>query len=595
MTFSASAMTAYASTNPTLPEGLTWVNNNDQPTWSNPEAKRGGTYYDYILNYPLTMRVVGPSSNNAFATYKRWVTYGADLVQMQPDTHKWVPGIATEWAYGHDNKTIYFKINPKARWSDGEKVTADDWLYTVKFMRSKNIVAPWYNRYYTEKIQDITKYDDYTFSVTAGSKFDKWTLMNTVTFNALPAHFYKNEVPKDYVKRNNWDKPPVTGPYKYGKFQTGKSISLVRIKDWWGNDLKYYKHRYNPDRIVLSVIRDREVAWQHFLRGRLDTYALFRPEDWYTKSNTSGFKQLHKKGYAYSAQFKTGKEAGLRGFFLNTANPLLSQINIRRGLMHAFDVEGMSKTLAYGEYDRMNTLGANHGEYDDLDLKALPYDEAKAREWFAKAGFDKVASDGILMNDKGQRLEFDMLYLYDANSRRMAFYKQQALKAGVDLKLRLQQGASGWNGVMERKYDLLNMGWSTGIIPAYWEYFHSENAKSQTNNVFMVKDEKLDKMIKTFRTSFDLDLRKKTSREIQRRVADLSIFVPSYVNPNRRQVAWNWIKSSPESVNSRTDNMFDVTEGVFWIDPALKEKTLAAQKSGTTLVSSDINLIDGTH
>ena len=591
MSCAAGTMTAYASS-PTLPDGLQWVNNNDQATWSNPDAKPGGTFYTYINKYPLNLRIVGPSSNGSFHRVKRWVTYGAGLVQMQPDTKQWVPGIAQEWAYGDDNQTVYFKINPEARWSDGEKVTADDWLYTLKFMRSKEIVAPWYNRYYTEKIQDVTKYDDYTFSIKAGTKLDKWNLMDTVTISALPAHYYNNEIPKDYVKRLNWDKPPVTGPYKYSKFQAGKSISLVRVKNWWGDSQKYYQHRFNPDRIVFSVIRDREVAWQHFLKGKLDTFGLYKPEDWYTKSRSSSFKRLHDKGYTYTAQFQYHLEEGMNGFFMNTSSPLLSQIDVRRGLMHAFDVEGMSKTLAYDEFNRMNTIGANHGDYDNLDIKAPAYDINKAREWFAKAGFTKVDSDGTLVNDKGQRLEFDMLYLYDSISKRMAYYKQQAQKAGVDLKLRLQQGASGWQGVREHKYDLLNMGWSAGIIPGYWEFFHSENAKPQTNNVFMVQDKQLDDMIEVYRNSFDLDLRKQTSRDIQQRVADLSIFVPGYTTPNARQAAWGWVKTTPESIHSRTDNLFDIYDGIFWLDPDQKKQIQDAQKSSTALAGSDIDLIN---
>lgn len=60
-----------------------------------------------------------------------------------------MPMLANEWAFGPDHKTLYLRINPKARWSDGQPVTADDWLFTLKLLRSKEINDPWYNNYYS--------------------------------------------------------------------------------------------------------------------------------------------------------------------------------------------------------------------------------------------------------------------------------------------------------------------------------------------------------------------------------------------------------------------------------------------------------------
>ena len=77
------------------------------------------------------------------------------LVSRHPNTLKWIPGLATSWAYGKDDKTVYFKLDPAAKWSDGEKVTADDYLFILTYYRSKDIVAPWYNDYYTTELDTL--------------------------------------------------------------------------------------------------------------------------------------------------------------------------------------------------------------------------------------------------------------------------------------------------------------------------------------------------------------------------------------------------------------------------------------------------------
>ena len=71
------------------------------------------------------------------------------LIGLHPNTENIIPEIATHWAFGADKKSMYFKLNPQARWSDGKPVTAQDFAYTIEFMRSEEIVAPWYNDYYT--------------------------------------------------------------------------------------------------------------------------------------------------------------------------------------------------------------------------------------------------------------------------------------------------------------------------------------------------------------------------------------------------------------------------------------------------------------
>ncbi len=55
--------------------------------------------------------------------------------------------MATHWSVQSDQKTIYFKLDPDAQFSDGDPITADDYVFTWKMMQSKAIVDPFYNSY----------------------------------------------------------------------------------------------------------------------------------------------------------------------------------------------------------------------------------------------------------------------------------------------------------------------------------------------------------------------------------------------------------------------------------------------------------------
>ena len=80
--------------------------------------------------------------------------------------------------------------------------------------------------------------------------------------------------------------PRHTGAYyvKDGDINKGVSIKLTRAKDWWAKDKKYYRHRFNPDHIVYTVIRDENKAFELFRAGQLEAFFLTRPSTWYEKS-----------------------------------------------------------------------------------------------------------------------------------------------------------------------------------------------------------------------------------------------------------------------------------------------------------------------
>ena len=96
----------------TLPEGLKWITNNDEPVFASPEARKGGTYRTYMLGFPLTLRSAGPDSNGIFANFIHNFQMG--LTGIHPNTFNPIPSLATHWAFDPDGVTVYYKLDPNA-------------------------------------------------------------------------------------------------------------------------------------------------------------------------------------------------------------------------------------------------------------------------------------------------------------------------------------------------------------------------------------------------------------------------------------------------------------------------------------------------
>nr|WP_324018263.1 extracellular solute-binding protein [Aeromonas caviae] len=579
----------------TLPADLKWESNDTDPVYADPEAKRGGTFRDFMSSFPLTLRKYGPDSNGGFAAYVRETNL--PLLSTHPVTRNPIPMLANQWAFGADNKTLYFRINPKARWSDGQPVTADDWVFTLKMMRSKEINDPWYNNYYSTQISEVTKFDDHTLAITSGTEKSREDLLEALPFTPEPSHAIK--LTANWVKEYNWKVLPVTGPYQIGELKKGKSVTFDRVKDWWGNDERYFQHRFNPDRIEIKVLRDQNIAWQHFLRGELDTFPLVMPNWWHDKSKTAEFE----KGYIERLWFYNQTPQPPMGLYLNTADPLLSNLDVRLGIQHALALDKMIATLLRGDYQRLNTYGSGQGDFTNTDLKARPFDPALAREFFAKAGFTKTGPDGILRNDKGQPLSLSITYTTAEHAQRLTLLREEAKKAGLNLELNLMDASAGFKSMLEKKHQSAWMAWSGGRYPAYWEHFHRVNAnKPQTNNIMNIDDDRISALVEQYDKAFDFGKKADLSRQIQQRLYELASFVPAYQVPYTRAGAWRWVRLPKVPATPQSDLLYWPLDGsnsgysfggLLWIDEAAKAQTRAAIKGGQTF--PPVTITDSTY
>ncbi|MXZ43416.1 MAG: hypothetical protein F4Z01_00300, partial [Gammaproteobacteria bacterium] len=390
-----------------LPENLHWETNNEDPEFASPDAIRGGTFHTWMISFPKTMRPVGPNSNGYFAGTLRPLQFTP--VAIHPNTRKPIPMLATHWALGDDGRSFYFRIHPDARWSDGERVTADDFVFMLQFMRSKNINDPWYNNYYTERVTDLKKYDELTFGVRGADAKPYIEMLDSVNLRPYPEHFH--ELSDAWVKDFNWKPEPTTGPYHVDVVENGKYVELARTENWWANELRYVRNRFNPERVRYTMIRDMNTAWLHFLGGELDTFGLTIPEFWHDKADTDDFKKGYVAKYWYYHRLPVPAAA----LYLNTAMPLLDDKNIRYGLAHSINIQRVIDKVLRGDYERLPTFQLGFGPYDNTSIKPREFDLNKAKEYFAKAGFVSRDRNGIRVkkNDAGKviaRLSFTITY-----------------------------------------------------------------------------------------------------------------------------------------------------------------------------------------
>ena len=569
-----------------LPEDLQWLTNTQDNIFADLRATKGGVYRNYILSFPLTLRLVGPDSNGGFAGYLRALQLS--LVDFHPNTLNPIPALATHWAFDEDQKTVYYKLDSDARWSDGKASTADDYLYLLEFMRSKHIIAPWYNEYFTKQITKIIKFDNYTIAIQAGNAKPQDELLAATALSPKPRHFH--QLDESWVQNYNWKLEPTTAAYVIDKVKKGKYIEFKRQKDWWAKDKKFFQYRFNVDKVRVKVIRDQNIAWTHFLKGDLDSFSLVLPNYWHEKARGEQFDN----GYIHKIKFYNDLPQPSAGMWINTAKKPLDDINIRLGLAHGINIDKVINTVLRGDYERLESHHVGFNDYSNTTIKPRPFDLKKSDHYLNLAGWSEYGDDGIRVKE-GNRLAFEVNYGAQHHTDRLVVIKEEAKKAGIELNLKLLDSSASFKQVLEKKHQIAWMAWSGGgLSPRFWEFYHSTNAnKPQTNNITNTSSPELDMLIEAYRKELSKEKRIQQAHQLEQMIHDSGVMIPTTKVPYTREGYWAWLKLPSFKGNKRSSSLVSVFgDGLFWIDSEFKKEVQTAKKMGKPLPVG--NIIDKT-
>lgn len=552
------------------PEEIPWETNLDDPPIGSPDAIKGGTYRDFMLGYPKTFRLFGPNSNEAFANWTRPTSIDIGLVLRHPTTDNHIPALATHWHVANDHKTVYFKLDPDARWSDGEPITADDYLYAKDFLSSPLIRSPYHNQYMEDYIDDVVKLDDYTIKIVG--KKSSWRALDDYSMSPVPEH--ATNLTETWVDDFNYTPPVVQGPYTITDWKVGESVTFTRNPDWWGYKRHYFQGMFNVDKIEIIVITDIDRAFDYFKKGRIDTYTVGKASMWAAQMD---FPEL-KKGWVHRKMIYHDQPEGMYGIALNLQKPALQNKDFRKAIQYLFNFDEINKKLMYNSYFR--AVSAFEGTpYENEELEPYGFNPKEAGKHLHAAGFTKRGKDGILVNEGGQQASFTLAYPSKSLEPHLTVIQQHYKRAGVDMKLQLLERVAHFEKLLEKAYEAALVSMTGGFYPNPHQYFASEFASEpQTNNFWGYSSEKADELINTYRFNMNPQARLDAMHELDSLIQDEAFYVPFWSAPYTRIAFWDYVEYPEFYIPRRANSPMEFQ--VFWINPEKKTKLEEAMSTG---------------
>ena len=565
----------------TLPDGIVWETNNEDPLIGSPAAIRGGTFNYPLGAYPLTFRLVGPNSNDAFAGWNRAFTMAFGLVGRHPVTDNFIPMMATHWSVQEDQRTIYFRLDPDARFSDGESVTAEDYVFTWRMMQSEHIVDPFYNSYAAQYYESVDRIDDYTLRI-VGTRPSWRPLPDYAGLWPTPSHAVALD--EGWVSRTTNEFQVAVGPYVVSDVARGESVTFERVDDWWGDEKRYFIGQYNFDQIALRVIQP-ERSLDYLRLGELDMITENTARTW----NEEYTFEAVRNGWLKRARVFVENPSGIYGLHMNLEAPIFRNKDFRKAMQHLFNFERLNRNLMFNEYFKQISFFEGT-EYANPDLEPYTFDPVLAREYLERAGYrppddtrngsflrgiwnalrgvivTRSHTDGVLVNERGEPASFTVTYGSQGLTRHLTVMQQEYRRAGVDMRLQLLEPGTAFERGLERKYEMTLTNRTAGLYPAPRQYLHTEFQRETNNNdIWGFGTEEVDQLIRIYEEDLDFENRLDAVHRIDEIVSEEAFYIPFWMAPYIRIVHWDYLQFPEFYLPRRTQSITDWM--VYWIDP----------------------------
>jgi len=554
---SASIGAALAAASTTDPRAATtWTH--AYAAYGSPKYPRGFDHFDYVNpDAPKggTLRLANPDRRSSFDKFNPYTIKGQSpagattlmfetLVVRSGDEPMTMYGLlAEDIAVAPDKSSIAFRLNPKARFNNGDPVRPEDVKYSFDMLTSK-AAAPGV-RTSLAGVKSATVLDGRTI------RFDLAERTNDSIFNVggMPVFSRKwgqgpDGKPKAFDEIIN-DYPITSGPYTIERVDSGRRIDFVRNPDYWGRDLGVTRGLYNFERIIYRYYQDNAISMEAFKAGEFDFYVEYSARRW-MRANAG---PKWDDGRIVKQVFPNGFGAGFQSYVLNLRRPLFQDRRVREALVYTYDFEAVN---VYKQYKHTNSMFANSefaatgmpgpGELallepfraqlppevfgpawqpprNDTSPNALRENLKKARALLEQAGW-KLAPDGVLRNDKGDPFVFEYLRTGEAAGLAEAVWQRNLEKLGIQLKVRLVDFALFGKRLEVFDFDMVTIRLPDFTLPSaadLKDLYGSANADTQgSGNYRGLKNPAVDALIERIDKAKSMDELRDAARALDR-------------------------------------------------------------------------------
>jgi peptide/nickel transport system substrate-binding protein len=458
-----------------------------------------------------------------------------------------IPDLAESLEISEDNLTYTVKLRKNALWHDGQPVTADDVVFTMEhILDDSNTFAFAFAFKVKGNPVKVAKVDDHTVTFTVPELYAPFLahMASGWVMAIAPKHLLDGV---DIQTTDFNQKPIGSGPFKVKEMVQGDRLVLSRFD-------QYYMGEPLLDEIVIRVLTDQEARLAAFQSGDIDID--LREEDMVVTRQFASVEGA--TAYILETPY-------VQQFTMNNADPLFSDVRVRKAMSHAIDKANMVRTVIGDEQmTAWQVVGPSHWAHE-ADVTKYEYDPEKAKQLLEEAGWVDDGS-GVRAKD-GQKFIFTH-YAWRQFEQNYAPIMQQFLKAvGIQMDI---QVVPDYPTISELRSNGTSQSLIFGSIdyePAeLFQYFHSSSVPPQAQNVWNYASPEVDKLLEEGQSSLDQEKRTPIYKEVQRRIADDAATIPLHYHLNNEIVRTDRVAGYPEPAANWNGVLYQEPWKIYKID-----------------------------
>ena len=493
--------------------------------------------------------------------------------------------LATTVETNDERSFVTFHLDPRARFSDGKPVTAEDVLFSWRLLRDHG--RPNHRQYYSKVVKaealdalsvrfDLTGADDRELPLILG---------------LMPV------LPKHAVDVSTFEETSLTpmigsGPYRITAVKPGASITFTRNPDYWGRDLPINRGLFNFDEIRFDYFREANGYFEAFKRGLYDYRVEFEPLRWHDGYDFPAVKD----GEVIRQTVKTGLPRPSEFFVFNTRRPVFSDIRVRRALTLLFDFEWINRNYFFDLYKRdggffagseLSAYGrpadareqellkpfADHIAPDILDGSyRLPVTDGSGRDratlraalsLLKDAGYEL---EGTVLRQRSSRapLAFEIMVVTSDQERIALNFSENLRRAGIQATVRTVDAVQFDQRRLGYEFDMIPNRWDQSLSPGNEQAFYwgsTAAAEPGSRNYMGVRNAAADAMITALLHARDRDDFVAAVRALDRVLISGYYVIPLFYPPAQ------WIARWTKVDRPATTSLYGYLPETWWREP----------------------------
>ena len=493
---------------------------------------RGGTliYSDWEFpsstNYWFNTSVVGIELSSAL--WGQMFTVTPDGTYL-PDELAEMP-TQQNGDISRDGLTITLKLNKQMEWSDGQPITADDFIYWWTVNQDQATGSASTSGY--DQIDTMTASDPHTLVLHYKTVFAPFLFYLPY---AAPKHAWGSNADKDLqnIPAVNLAPTVTSGPFMVQDYASGQSFTLVP-------NLHYASTSLHPtvlDKLIFKGYQSKDALIAGFQAGETDHAEDFTVGDLQKLSNVSGLQVTAQAGYEH--------------LDLNLSKPYLQDVNVRKAIFQAIDRCQIITSLIQSQCSALSLNDLEPGTPDhDPNIRGFAYSTSAAQADMKASGWDCSKAPAAPCTKDGQPFPTLQLVTTSGNALRqntIQVIQQDLAKVGIPVNIDGNLYPAGTffgdyasGGILATgKFDLAEYAYvltldSDGNL--YGSY-HSSQIPTAANpagsNYQHLSDPRLDQMLQSGRTTLNAAARSQIYKNIQEYMIDQQAYqVPLYIRPD---------------------------------------------------------------